>query len=95
MDFNSVEEVEAYSSLRVENKIDNIEKKLNKLRYIPTIQIVAMALYIASMDFIGHTLEYWMTIVLIGLLIILTDQASAKRTALLNELFDLKNRINK
>ncbi len=95
MDFNSVEEVEAYSALRIESKIDKIEKKINKLRYIPTIQVAAMALYIAGMDFIGHTLEYWMTIVLIGLLIILTDQASAKRTALLNELFDLKNRINK
>ncbi len=95
MDFNSVEEVEAYSALRIENKIDKIEKKLNKLRYIPTIPVVAMALYIAGMDFIGHTLEHWITIILIGVLIILADQASAKRTDLLNELFDLKNRTNK
>ena len=90
MNFNSVEEVEAYSRLQIEKEIDKIEAKINKLRYMPQMAVSAIVLYLIGMHYIGYASEYWITIMFIGLVIMATDQTSVKRTELLKELFELK-----
>ena len=90
MNFNSVEEVEAFSGLQIEKEINKIEAKINNLRYMPQMAVAAIAIYLIGMHYIGYASEYWVTIMFVGLIIMATDQASVKRTELLKELFKLK-----
>ncbi len=90
MKFNSVDEVKAYSDLQIEKEINKIEAKINNLKYMPQMAVAVIVIYLIGMHFIGYTFEYWVTIMIIGLVIMATDQASVKRTELLKELLKLK-----
>jgi len=86
----SMEELEGYISINIENKIRNIDKKLLKLSHTPYMILVAVFIFTIISYRFSENMGSSSIILFIGILMFSVDQINVQRTDLLKELFQLK-----
>lgn len=90
MELKNLADVDACMAIKNADRIRNIERKMDRLDYVPAIIFIIMLVYGGVLQFTDTSNNWHGSLLVLGSVVLSIGSASMQKTEYLKQLFELK-----